>query len=158
MQIDYSKVQLPETKDTKDKRYKNPKDFSFVERRAEILKLIEVAGHPKIVSQVELAERYNVSQQQISLDIQALKKAIRNMLGGEMNITNYALYNKTLKTLIRENKLVEACKILKDWNDWLYSSGIENKTPEKWEGELTTRIPTPDEVLDEIKKRRENGK
>ena len=54
---------------------KDRHEYSEVERRAEIYKLIEQAGHPKKMeqSQVELGERFGVSQQQISKDMKRLR-------------------------------------------------------------------------------------
>lgn len=53
---------------------KPPSDYSYIERRAEIYSMIEDAGHPRNLerSQDELADRYDVSQPQISKDISTL--------------------------------------------------------------------------------------
>lgn len=53
-------------------------DYSAVERRAELYKMIEQVGHPKNMeqSQASLGERFGVSQQQISEDMQILKEYV----------------------------------------------------------------------------------
>lgn len=45
-----------------------PSEYSYVERRAELLQQVRETGHPSRLNQRELAERYDVSQQQISKD------------------------------------------------------------------------------------------
>ena len=56
---DYSAVDLP----SKDRTA-----YSYVERRAELLQLVEEVGDPAALNQTELADRYDVTQQQISKD------------------------------------------------------------------------------------------
>lgn len=53
---------------------KPPDEYSYIERRAEIYGMIEDAGHPRNLerSQMELADRYDVSQPMISKDIRNL--------------------------------------------------------------------------------------
>lgn len=55
---------------------KRPSEYTYIERRSEIYRLIEEAGHPHNLerSQRELADRYDVSQAQISKDVQRLRE------------------------------------------------------------------------------------
>jgi predicted DNA-binding transcriptional regulator YafY len=55
---------------------KSPDEYTHVERRCEIYRLIEEAGHPHNLerSQRELGDRYGVSQRQISKDIDKLRE------------------------------------------------------------------------------------
>ena len=60
---------------------KPPTDYSYAERRAELLQQIEDVGHPAVLNQTELADRYGVSQQQISKDLDRLDEYVRGRLG-----------------------------------------------------------------------------
>jgi len=60
---------------------KPPTEYSYAERRAELLQQVEDLGHPAALNQTELAERYGVSQQQISKDLDRLDEYIRDRLG-----------------------------------------------------------------------------
>lgn len=53
-------------------RTKPPSSFSYVERRSDILQQGLAVGLPAGLNQSELAERYEVSQQQISKDFDRL--------------------------------------------------------------------------------------
>jgi len=44
-------------------------EWHYTHRRAELLQLVREAGHPDDLNQTELAERYGVSQQQMSKDL-----------------------------------------------------------------------------------------
>ena len=63
--IDYFSVKIPKEKE--------PDKYSYIERRADILKLIMEAGHPRAITQTKLAETYKVSQPQIHKDVEAIK-------------------------------------------------------------------------------------
>lgn len=52
-QPDYLAVKLPAKPRT---------EYSYAERRGEILQLVEQAGHPAVLNQAELADRYGVTQ------------------------------------------------------------------------------------------------
>ena len=63
---DYRAVNVPEDKP--------PSEYTYVERRAETLQLIEQAGHPRAINQTRLAERYGCDQSNISNDVIVLRE------------------------------------------------------------------------------------
>lgn len=71
--IDYEAVDVPEDKEAAD--------YSYAERRAEILDRIKDAGHPRRINQTELADRYGCTQQNISKDMTALADYVDETLG-----------------------------------------------------------------------------
>ncbi|MFW6376000.1 MAG: hypothetical protein ACOCZJ_02445 [Thermoplasmatota archaeon] len=73
---------------------KDPKDYTFPERRRDILEEIKKHKDPKLLSRSDLAERYDVSIPMITEDIQAVIKSLEEYHGIQ-----------TLKTQI--TKLVE---------------------------------------------------
>lgn len=106
---------------------KNPQDYTPDERRAEILQILESTGHPKMVSQSQLAIRYGVSQQQISKDMVVLREKIKRQFGDDIHLTNYIVYNKALMELMTQGRYLDAVRVLESWNEWLFSMGARKK-------------------------------
>ena len=59
-QSDFAAVSIPS---------EPPTEYDHVERRAELLQQVRDLGHPSMIHQGEAAERYGVSQQQITKDL-----------------------------------------------------------------------------------------
>lgn len=129
---DYYQVDVPQQKP--------PEDYTYVERRAEILGLILERGSPHGVKQVRLAERYDVSESQISQDMDRLRSHIDNHLGRQAKMTTRAAYQKTVKELQSQGKWKEAWDVIMEWNTWLQDLGKQEKEPERHEisGELSS--------------------
>jgi len=119
---------------------KAPEDYTYVERRAEILNLILERGSPHGVKQARLAERYDVSESQISQDMDRLRSHVDNHLGRSAKMTTRALYQKTIEDLRDEGEYREAFEVAMEWNRWLQDIGKQETEPEKHEisGELST--------------------
>jgi len=124
--IDYRKIKIEKGKD--------PKKYNYLERRAELLRLIEMAGHPRLIgSQMKLAERYDVVQSVISVDIKAVGNYISNQIGKNAKFYTEIIYNKAIQKFIKNNDFENALKAIKDWNDWMFKIGAIDKAPEKVE-------------------------
>lgn len=138
--IDYTKVKIKEGKPEKD--------FNYMERRAKILELIEEAGHPRMISQYELASVFGVTQSQIAHDFRVLREFIKTIVGREAPLISHTVYNKSIKQLMAEGRYVEACKVMGEWNNWLFNIGAVDKTPEKHqvEGGVQINIIRPEEA------------
>jgi len=119
---------------------KNPEDYTYVERRSEILGLILDRGSPMGVKQVRLAERYDVSESQISQDMDRLRSHVDNHLGRSAKMTTRALYQKAIENLRQDGEYREAFEVAMEWNRWLQDIGEQETEPEQHEisGELTT--------------------
>lgn len=109
-QPDYSSVDIPA---------KPPSDYHYTQRRAEILQLIRQAGHPRAINQNELAERYDVSQQQISKDLDRLAEHISEGLGERRELVTDAVFHRAINGLLEEEEWRDAARTVKEWNDWL---------------------------------------
>lgn len=107
---DYDSISLPA---------KPPADYSWQERRAELLQLIRQAGHPRSLNQSELAERYEVSQQQISKDFDRLADHVDEHLGNDRALVSEAVFQRAIRGLIEDEEWRKAAQTAKDWNEWV---------------------------------------
>jgi hypothetical protein len=109
-QPDYKSVDLPSKPAT---------DYHYTERRAEILQLIQQRGHPRAISQSRLAERYGVSQQQISKDLDRLSEYYTETLGNNRDLVTEAVFHRSIQGLLDDEEWRKAAQTVKDWNDWI---------------------------------------
>lgn len=123
--IDYGAIDVPEEK--------HPTEYSYVERRAEILSLIERAGHPRAITQSELAKRYDTSQSNISKDFDRLRAHIRDRVGDDARMVSHVVYNAAIQDLMDEGEPYKAAKVVTMWNDWLFETGEMERAPDRLE-------------------------
>ena len=123
---DYRMVNVPTDKP--------PSEYTYVERRAELLQLIEEAGHPRAVSPTRLGERYGVTHSQISQDIDRLRTYIVDNIDSDTvdGITE-TVYQKAIKELMDNGDYKDAVKAVESWNSWLMDRGKVAKEPDKHE-------------------------
>jgi len=123
---DYRAVNVPEDKP--------PAEFTYVERRAETLQIIEQAGHPRAINQSRLADRYDVSQGQISQDVDRLRGYIvDNIDETTVDSITETVYQKSVQELMSNGDYKDAVKAVESWNDWLMDRGKVDKEPDKHE-------------------------
>ena len=121
-QIDYHAVEIP--------RDKPPAEYHYTQRRAELLQMILRAGSPYAISrsQRELADRYDVSQGQISHDLKALGAFVGDRIGDSAKLQTRAAFEKIYEDLkdatdedgnpdYRARKM--AWDMVIDFNNWL---------------------------------------
>jgi hypothetical protein len=109
-----------------------PEDYHWTERRAEILQLVEEAGHPRKVNQSRLADRYGVSEAQISKDMGRLRKFIvENIDETRVDSITETVYQKAVSELMDQGEYKDAVKAVESWNDWLMDRGKVEKEPDK---------------------------
>lgn len=94
-------------------------EYSYVERRAELLQLIRQAGHPSRLNQTELADRYEVSQQQISKDFDRLGEYLEENLGSRRYITTEAVIDRSIQGMLENEEYRQAARTVLDWNEWI---------------------------------------
>ena len=107
---DYAAVEVP----TKD-----PSEYSYVERRAELLQQILDLGHPAMINQTEQADRYGVSQQQISKDLDRLAEHVEASLGARRDLVTEAVFHRSIQGLLDNGEYRKAARTVADWNEWL---------------------------------------
>ncbi len=124
---DYRQVPLPDDK---------PRgDYSYVERRAAILRVIEKRGHPWGLNKTQLGREFGVSDAQIHKDLDRLKEWYSNRIGEDAEFSSELAYKKIVKEHMDNNELEKARKALDSWNGWLQDTGKQEKEPDKHEVE-----------------------
>lgn len=109
--IDYEAVEIPEDKE--------PVDYSYAERRADVLERIKEAGHPKAVNQSDLADRYGCSQQNISKDMAAIAGFIDETLGDRRELATQAVLERSIQGLLDEGEWRQAAKTALEYDEWV---------------------------------------
>jgi stage III sporulation protein SpoIIIAA len=109
---DYSAIELP----AKDRT-----EYSYVERRAELLQLIEEVGHPAELNQTELADQYGVTQQQISKDFDRLATHIRARFDDrdQRGFIVDRVVNRAIRGLLEEEEYRKAAKTAIEYDEWV---------------------------------------
>lgn len=110
-------------------QYKHPEDYTYLERRAEILDYILQRGSPYAIHQSRLADRYGVTDGQISQDMGRLRKHITEHLGDEIKFTTRVVFEKTIRELQDQGKWKDAWDVVMDWNEWLADIGEQQREP-----------------------------
>jgi hypothetical protein len=109
-QPDYESLDIPA---------KPAPEYSWQQRRAELLQLVKQAGHPDALNQTELADRYDVSQQQISKDLDRLAEYASDTLGNRRDLVSEAVFQRAMEGLMQQEEYRKAARTVADWNEWL---------------------------------------
>lgn len=112
-QPDYSAVDLPS---------KDPTEYSYVERRAELLQRVEEAGEPSVLNQTELADTFGVSQQQISKDLDRIATHVRDRMI-DRDRRAFVVENvvrRSIRGLLDEEEYRKAAQTAVDYDDWIH--------------------------------------
>lgn len=107
---DYAAVSIPS---------KPPTEYDHVERRAELLQQVRDLGHPSMIHQGEAAERYGVSQQQISKDLDRIAEYVEANLGARHELTIDAVFQRSIQGLLEEGEYRKAARTAKDYDEWV---------------------------------------
>lgn len=109
-QPDYAAARIPSTP---------PTEYDHVERRAELLQQVRDLGHPSMIHQGEAAERYGVSQQQISKDLDRIAEYVDENLGARHELTIDAVFQRSIEGLLEEGEYRKAARTAKDYDEWV---------------------------------------
>ena len=109
--IDYRTVEIP------DEKPRN--DFSYTQRRAEILDVMREVGHPDRVRQAKLADQYGVNQSTISRDLTALAEYADDTLGDRRTFVSQLAFDRAIRGLLEEEEWRKVAQTVKDWNEWI---------------------------------------
>lgn len=128
--VDYRSVDTPESKP--------PEEYHWTERRAEILQLIEKAGHPRAVSPTRLADRYDVSKGQISQDKTRLQEYIvKGLDEHRVDATTATVFETAIEELMDNGEFRKAAQTAAEWNDWLADRGHVDREPDRVEANVS---------------------
>lgn len=119
---------------------KDPAEYSYHERRSELLRFIIEAGHPDMISRTKFADRYDVNPSTITRDIQALRDEIHDDLSEDAELISSIVYRKAIREKADEGDYMEAVELLESWNEWLFNIGEQEKAPDKMEMDLDAHV------------------
>lgn len=136
-QIDYETVDVPDDK--------TPPEYTYAERRAEILELIREAGHPRRVKQSQLAKRYDCTVPNISNDMSTLAEYFDNSLGDRRVMGTQTVLERSIEGLLEEEEWRKAAQTALEMDEWIR----ENKELE----EMMERIEQIEEQRERAKYR-----
>ena len=126
-QPEYETFEIPENKE--------PPEYTWAERRAELYRMIQRAGHPRNLAQSysRLGDRYDVSKGQISQDIDRLREYEHGRVGdGEKANTSF-LAQRAIDDALDSNDYKEAFELQLSYYEWLFKTGEKDKEPDKHE-------------------------
>lgn len=125
--IDYAEQPVPEDKD--------PEDYTYVERRAELYRMLEEAGHPRNLgrSQADLGERYDVSQRTISKDLERLRQYRERNVGSRAIATTEFVAEKAVRQAAENQQFDKALELQLEYNEWLFDLGAVDRAPDQLE-------------------------
>ena len=123
-QPDYAAVSIPS---------KPPTEYDHVERRTELLQQVRDLGHPSMIHQGEAAERYGVTQQQISKDLDRIAEYVEENLGARHELTIDAVFQRSMEGLLEEGEYRKAARTAKDYDEWVTSRTDLEEIQEQFE-------------------------
>lgn len=108
---DYISIDLPS---------KPPEEYDYRQRRARLLQLITEHGHPDAINQTEMAERFGVSQQQISKDIDRLGAYVHGQVldRDQRALIVQSVTNRALRGLLDDGEYRKAAKTAMEYDEW----------------------------------------
>jgi hypothetical protein len=121
---------------------KPPEEYSYTERRAEVLQAALEMGHPDKVSRTRFAERYDVNPSTITRDIQAIREEIHEDLSVDADSVSAIVYRKAIRAKVDAGDWEAAVNILESWNEWLYDRGQQDKQADKLDVDLDASVET----------------
>jgi hypothetical protein len=145
--VNYEAVDIPDDKP--------PSEYHWTERRAEILQLIEKAGHPDSISPTRLADRYDVSKSQISQDKSRLQEFIVEQIDEPaVDAITSTVFQTAVKELMDNDEYRKAAKTVADWNDWLGDRGHVEREPDRLEANVNVDDESKEILRETLRRRR----
>ncbi len=100
-------------------------EWHYSHRRAELLQLVREAGHPDELNQTELAERYGVSQQQISKDLDRLGEHVRASVDLDRRaLVVDSVIQRAIRKMFEEGDYRQAAKTVMEWDEWVGEGSV----------------------------------
>ena len=123
--IDYSQIEIPKDKD--------PWEYDYRERRAEILQRHKNSSNPYQITQTEMAKEFDVTPSQISRDMDKIRDYItRNISGKKLAFESTLIIDNAVKGLMSQGKYYKAVQVLETKLNFYLDLGFINKE-EDWD-------------------------
>jgi hypothetical protein len=98
---------------------KPPTEYDHVERRAELLQLVREVGHPSLLHQGQMAERFGVSQPMISKDLDRIAEYVSENLGARHDLGIEAVFKRSIRGLLEDEEYRKAARTAKEYDEWV---------------------------------------
>lgn len=119
MTDDYRAVDIPSGTD--------PEDYSYRERRAELLSLIEEAGSPRLLNYAAYGRRYGVSREQIRKDVERLGEYLGEAADEDAaTLEAESFLWKCARSLLEDEEYRKAAQTFLDLEEWRCQSDLED--------------------------------
>lgn len=116
---DYHTIEVPDEK--------SPTDYTYAQRRAEILQYICEHGSPyNLPAYEKLGQRYDVAEPTISKDMRRLREYVVDTLGDDVAFEVRMIYEKTVTELQDQGKWKKAWDVVMEFHEWLADAGYVN--------------------------------
>jgi hypothetical protein len=109
--IDYGAVDVPPDKPASE--------YTYAQRRSEILALIRKAGHPRLINQRRLSDRYNCTPQNINKDMKKLASYVDETLGDRRTLNTQTTVERAIEGLLDEAEWRKAAKTALEYDEWI---------------------------------------
>jgi len=126
---DYTAIEIPENKD--------PTEYHYTTRRAEILEIVLNRGNPYDINQTQLADRYDVDKSTISKDFDRIASFLHDNLGDRALMAARSAMEKAITEEQREGNHMNAFQIAMQWAKFLQSHGDVHREP--FDADITHR-------------------
>lgn len=93
-----------------------PSELHYMQRRAEMYQIVMAAGHPEMVSQAQLADRFEVSQSTVSRDLDRIDEYLRQNVSGRRDLESHSVYRRSIRGLLQQEEYREAARVQR-WYD-----------------------------------------
>lgn len=98
---------------------KSPEDYTFAERRAEILRRIEDVGTPDRLNGVDLADRYGCTPENIYNDFDVLGDYVEATVGERVDLTISSVFRRSIRGLLEQKEYRKAAKTASEYGEWV---------------------------------------
>lgn len=98
---------------------KPPSEYTYAERRAELLEQIRDLGHPSLIHRGKAADRYEVTPGQITRDLDRIADYVADSLDEKHDLGIEAVFKRSLRGLIEDEEWRKAAQTARDYDEWV---------------------------------------
>jgi len=129
--VDYSAIDYPDKPRT---------EWHYTHRRAELLELLRETGHPGDLNQTELADRYGVTQQQISKDLDRLGEYVRATVNDDRRaLVVDSVIQRSIRGMLEEGDYRKAARTALEWDEWCSETDLQTGEDVEQAGGVSTK-------------------
>lgn len=123
-QPNYRRIEIPDAK--------QPTDYTYTERRAEIYQMMRRQKSPNLEqTQTQLANRYGVCQQQISKDLDRIRESLNAYYGDDVKLRLDMLFETGIEDLLEAGETYKAMQVAEMLADYMFETGGLDRVPDE---------------------------